>query len=141
MIVRLLFVSVSAVACGGLAAGVVYAVLEPDIFSADAPESAAKMRLFVGPARTERPILVAAYFKDHGPGHIVTLVLPKGVYLAPGQPLEQDVPVSDPEKGYAVVTWRVKASKPGRYWLTAHVLRIGLSATAVHVTPSCDAFQ
>jgi hypothetical protein len=141
---RLTFGLFTAIASGGLAAYYILAEPVESHFLPDAgkPEATAKMRLYAGPAARERPFLVVAYFKDHEPGQTVRLILPRGLKLAPGQLLEQDVRASSPEKGYATVCWRLIGTTCGTYRIIAVAPGIGPSSAQVRVIEStCTFFQ
>ncbi len=84
-----------------------------------------RMRLMVG-NRTQvgKPITLLAYVRSTDPGQTVTLRLPEGLTLLPGQTAEQAVPKPGPA-GYSTVTWRAITSRPGDYQVEADAPNIG----------------
>jgi hypothetical protein len=86
-----------------------------------------RMRLFTGNRNyVDKPMTVLAYVKSTDPNQQVTLVLPEGVRLMPGQSAQQTVPPPSKE-GYSQVTWRVTASKQGIVEVQADAPNIGVA--------------
>jgi hypothetical protein len=76
-----------------------------------------KIRLFPGPAVAGRPSVATAYLRN-ADGQTCTIKLPVGVSLDKDEMGEKPVK-TEAGKEYAVVTWRVVASKPEEYVLEA----------------------
>ncbi len=86
-----------------------------------------KMRLFAGTRNmVNRPITVLAYVKSTDPNQQVTLMLPPGLSLMPGQSAQQTVPPPGKE-GFSQVTWRLKAANPGVVEVHADAPNIGVA--------------
>jgi len=75
-----------------------------------------KLRLMTaGSLKIGRTFTATAYVKGEMlVGQRVTLRLPPGLELAPGQKLAQDVPRMGPQ-GYSQVSWRVRSTQVGRF--------------------------
>jgi len=94
--------------------------------SEESTTNSGKMRLMVSPrAFAKKTFPVMAYVKSTDPGQRVTLKLPAGVVLAPGQQAEQAVPPATTPEGYSQVTWKVVAATGGNYPLAADAPNIG----------------
>src|SRR5262249_3447157 len=93
-----------------------------------------KMRVFVARASLNRPFLATLYIKGNAPNEKVTLLLPDKVTLADGEKAEKDVPAAG-EKGYAQISWKVKASATGEYKLTVR------TASGTMVTERINVFE
>lgn len=89
--------------------------------------SGGKIRLYLGPAKKERPFVASAYIKK-ADGQKVTIKLPSGVVLAKGEDASKAVK-TEVGKDYAIVTWRCTAKDTGKYVLEA-VLDDGANSKA-----------
>jgi hypothetical protein len=93
-----------------------------------------RMRLFVGNrTKVGKPITLFAYVKSTDASQRVTLQLPQGLTLMPGQSAEQTVPPPGKE-GYSQVTWRVLTARPGPYAVHADAPNIGVATEKFTVT-------
>jgi hypothetical protein len=120
---------------GGHAALIGFALMI--LLSAKTPAqetSELKMRLFVARAPLNRPFLATLYIKGNAPNEKVTLQVPDKMALAESEKAEKDVPAAG-EKGYAQVSWKVKASATGEYKLTIR------TASGATVTERINVFE
>jgi hypothetical protein len=77
-----------------------------------------RMRLFVGRATLSKPIVVHCYVRCTDLLQTVTLYVPKGLELMEDErPTKLVGPMG--EHGFALVKWKVRASKQGEYKLIA----------------------
>jgi hypothetical protein len=89
--------------------------------------STGRMRLFNnGRNMVGKPITILAYVKTTEADQTVTLQLPPGLTLMPGQSAQRTVPPPGKE-GYSQVTWRVMAAKWGEYEVQADAPNIGVA--------------
>jgi hypothetical protein len=92
-----------------------------------------RMRLFVGARRKkDRPITVNALIKSTDPNQTVTLKLPAGLALLPGQSAEQKVPPPLPA-GYSQVTWRIVGKEAGWRDVAADAPNIGVASEKIFI--------
>lgn len=102
--------------------------------SEDSITRSGRMRLMVSPRAFEKkPFPVMAYVKSTDPAQRVTLQLPAGLVLAPGQQAEQLVPAATTPAGYSQVTWKVVAADSGNYQISANAPNIGVAKENVNV--------
>jgi hypothetical protein len=88
-----------------------------------------QLGLQVSAAKVNRPFLATAYVKGDK-DQKVTIKLPSGVTLAPGETAEKSV---DATKERAAVSWSLISPTPATYKLEATAPNIGTAATSVEV--------
>jgi hypothetical protein len=83
-----------------------------------ASEGADKTQLALMTGGSSRPggeFTVTSYVKGGTEGQKITLELPRGLSLMPGENAEKEVPAANKKVGYSQVSWRVKAGDTGEY--------------------------
>ena len=107
--------------------------LEPEPPSRNVSHGPPMMRLFVGRASFSKPIIATCYVRCDDPAQTVTLRVPTGLALMPGERPTKGVGFMG-EHGFAVIKWRLRANELGEFNLSVAGAGIPTATETVRVT-------